>query len=80
MAVVYPRIISTDLNDLRLLASFGETGSFGGLATCSRPLDGEENHGITGGKFLHSSRGDAHALDFTRYDTDGEVGNTRDFC
>jgi hypothetical protein len=44
---------------------------------CSRPLDGKENPAIIGGKFLHSSRGDAHALDFTKDDTAGELLSSR---
>jgi hypothetical protein len=39
---------------LRLLAIFGETGLFGGLATCSCPPEGRENRAVTEGQFLHS--------------------------
>jgi hypothetical protein len=54
----------------RLLASFGETGSFGGCATCSRPPEGRENRVVADGKFVHAPRGGSRALDFTKDDQD----------
>jgi hypothetical protein len=63
----YPQIYSTDLDDLRLLGIFGETGSFGGLTTYSCPQEGQENRAVPGGTFLHFPRGGAHALGFTKY-------------
>ena len=54
--LVCPRIMSTDLNDLRLLASFGETGWFGGLAPFSCAREGHENRAIPEGKFLYFPR------------------------
>ena len=51
-----PQIYYTDVDGLWLLASFGETASFGGLATCSRLLEGEKHLAITGGKFLVGSK------------------------
>ena len=56
-----------------LLAIFGETGLFGGLATCSCPREGKENRAVTEGKSLHFPRWGSCALHFTKYDTDGEV-------
>jgi hypothetical protein len=40
----------------RLLAAFGETGWFGGLATFSCPQEGRENRAVTEGKFFHFPR------------------------
>jgi hypothetical protein len=51
-----PRIVSTDLNDLRLLAIFGETGWFGGLAPFSSPEEVRKNRVVTEGKPLHFPR------------------------
>jgi hypothetical protein len=39
-----------------LLATFGETGEFGGLETFSCPQEGRENRAVTEGKFRHSPR------------------------
>jgi hypothetical protein len=40
---MYPRIVSTDVNGLRLSATGGETGSFGGLAPFSCFREDPEN-------------------------------------
>jgi hypothetical protein len=73
LSLVYPRTLYTDLNGLRLLASFGETGLCGGLPTYSCPREGQENRAIAEGKFFPAPRGGSRALDFTKYDTDSEV-------
>ena len=54
--VVYPRIYPTDLDDLRLLAIFGETGWFGGLAPFPGPEEVRKNRVVTKGKSLHFPR------------------------
>jgi hypothetical protein len=51
--MVCPRIFSTDLDVLWLLAIFGETGWFGGLAPFSGPEEGRKNRVIPVGKFLY---------------------------
>jgi hypothetical protein len=56
------------------LATFGETGWFGGLTTFSGPQGGQENRAVTGGKFLHFPCRDAHALDFTKSGQEPESG------
>jgi hypothetical protein len=62
----YPQTFYTDLNGLRLLATFGDSGWFRGLTTFSGPQEGRENRAVTGGKFLHFPRRGAHPLDLTK--------------
>jgi hypothetical protein len=50
--MVYPRIVYTDLNSLRLLATFGETGWFGALGPVSDTEEGRKNRVIPVEKFL----------------------------
>jgi hypothetical protein len=64
--LVYPRIYSTDLDGLRFLATFGETGAFGGLATCFRSPGERESCAVTEGRFRHFLRRGSHALDLTK--------------
>src|SRR5262249_34311931 len=54
--VVYPRTFSTDVDGVRLLAIFGETGLFGGLATSSCPRESQENCAVPEGKSPHFPR------------------------
>jgi hypothetical protein len=51
-----PRTVYTDLISLRLLATFGETGLFGGLASFPSPSEGKENLDVTEGKFPYFPR------------------------
>jgi hypothetical protein len=64
-ALECPPIFSTDLDGLRLLATFGETGWFGGLAPCSGPEEGRKNRVTPEGTFLYFPHGGAHAPHFT---------------
>jgi hypothetical protein len=50
--MVYPRIVSTDLDMLWLLAAFGETAWFGGLVPFSGSQEGRKNRVIPVGEFL----------------------------
>ena len=61
-----PRTVYTDLSGLWFLATFGETGSFGGLATCFRSPEGRESCAVTEGRFRHFLRRSSHALDLTK--------------
>jgi hypothetical protein len=61
-----PQILYTDLDTSWLLAAFGETGWFGGLAPFPDPEEGRENRVITEERFLHFPRGGACALHFTK--------------
>src|SRR5688500_9643828 len=53
-------------SSIGLLARFGDSRWVEVLATLSGPQEGRENRAVTGGKFLHSPRRSAHALDFTK--------------
>jgi hypothetical protein len=53
--------------------TFGEPGSFGGLATFFRPPGGRENRAVTEGRSLHSLRGGFRALDFTKTGQEPEL-------
>ncbi len=64
-----PRIVYTELDGSCFLVTWGETGSCGGLATCSRPQKGRKNRAIAEGKLFHAPRGGSRALDFSKYDT-----------
>jgi hypothetical protein len=55
-SLVYPQIYSADVNDLRLLATFGEMGSFDGLAPFSCPQEERKNRFIAKGSSLHFLR------------------------
>jgi hypothetical protein len=54
------------LHAIRLLATFGETGWFGGLAPRSDPEEGRKTRVIPEGKFLDFSRGGAYVPHFTK--------------
>jgi hypothetical protein len=56
-----------------LLATFGETGSFGGLALVSGLDEGRNNRVVTEEMSFHFSRCGSRTLHITKYDTDGEV-------
>src|SRR5882724_2123817 len=64
--MVYPRICSTDLDGLMLLASFGEIGWFGGFAPSSCPREGKETRAVTEGRSPHVPRGGSHTLRVTK--------------
>jgi hypothetical protein len=64
-SVEYPRIASTDLGDLRLLAEFGESGWFGGFTPCSCFRKDQENRVVPEGTFRYCPREGPHALHFT---------------
>jgi CubicO group peptidase (beta-lactamase class C family) len=68
--VVYPQTFYTDLNKLRLLAAFGETGWFGGLAPVSGPEEGRKSRVVPEGRSLHFPRCRSRALHFTKNDAD----------
>ena len=50
----------------RLLATFGETGWFGGFATFPRTQAGRGDHVVTEGKFLNSPRPGCHPYGITK--------------
>jgi hypothetical protein len=61
-----------------LLASFGETGSFGGLAPFSGLKEGRKNRVVPEGMSFHFPRCSSRALHFTKYGQ--EPWNFGDVC
>jgi acyl transferase domain-containing protein len=61
-----PLIVYTDLDTSWLLRTFGEAGSFGGLAPFSSPEEGRKNRVVPKGKFLYFPREGSRALLFTK--------------
>src|SRR5215813_9197996 len=52
---------------IRLLGTFGDSGSFRGFAPFSCPEERSENRVVPEGRFLHSPCGGSFVLDFTKY-------------
>jgi hypothetical protein len=64
--MVYPRIVSTDVDTSWLLARFGDLGWFGGLARFPWLQEGQENRVIPEGKLLYVPDCGTHAPHFTK--------------